>query len=87
MAPMAASPFPPPSGEDTAATVRPRGGVVLGRVLGVQLVLDRSWFGIALLTVVMYGPVLWRLYPGLGWLNLLLALVFAVGLAASVLVH
>ena len=59
-------------------------GVRLGRVAGVELVLDRSWFVIAALTVVMYGPVLWRLYPGLGWLNLVLALGFAVGLALTV---
>ena len=65
---------------------RPR-GVRLGLLLGVELLLDRSWFLIAGLTLVMYGPVLWRLYPELGWLNLLLALGFAVGLALSVLVH
>ncbi|RLZ03210.1 peptidase M50B family protein [Kocuria tytonicola] len=69
-----------------AGATRPR-GVRLGRVTGVELFLDRSWFVIAALTVVMYGPVLWRLYPQLGWVNLLLALGFAVGLALSVLVH
>ncbi|RKQ36313.1 site-2 protease family protein [Kocuria tytonis] len=80
---------PAPEPSDTRSPEggpRPR-GVRLGRVLGVELLLDRSWFVIAALTVVMYGPVLWRLYPGLGWFNLVLALGFAVGLALSVLVH
>ncbi|MDO4919500.1 site-2 protease family protein [Kocuria sp.] len=71
---------------EPVAAARPR-GLRLGRVLGVEVLLDRSWFVIAALTVVMYGPVLWRLHPSLGWLNLLLALGFAVGLALSVLVH
>lgn len=62
-------------------------GLRLGRVAGVEIRLDRSWFLIAALTVVMYGPVLWRVYPELGWLNLVVALGFAVGLAVSVLVH
>ena len=62
-------------------------GLRLGRLGGVEVVLDRSWFVIAALTVVLYGPVLWRLYPQLGWLNPVLALGFAVGLALSVLAH
>lgn len=62
-------------------------GLRLGRLGGVEVALDRSWFVIAALTVVLYGPVMWRLYPGLGWLNLVLALGFAVGLALSVLTH
>ncbi len=91
MSTMSSSPRPEPSGEPApvpGGAARPRTrGVRLGRVAGVELVLDRSWFVIAALTVAMYGPVLWRLYPGLGWLNLVLALGFAVGLALSVLVH
>lgn len=88
MRPMPASRFPDPAtGPVPRATTARRRGMPLGRVLGVELVLDRSWFVIAVLTVLMYGPVLWRLYPGLGWLNLVLALGFAVGLALSVLVH
>lgn len=73
------------------ARVSPAGtrtrGLRLGRLGGVEVLLDRSWFVIAALTVVLYGPVMWRLYPGLGWLNLVLALGFAVGLALSVLAH
>ncbi|GAA2115685.1 site-2 protease family protein [Kocuria atrinae] len=62
-------------------------GLRLGRIGGVDIHLDRSWFVIAVLTVILYGPILWRLYPGLGWLNLIIAFGFAVGLAFSVLVH
>lgn len=62
-------------------------GLRLGRIGGVDVHLDRSWFVIAVLTVILYGPILWRLYPGLGWLNLIIAFGFAVGLAFSVLVH
>lgn len=62
-------------------------GRALGRISGIRVYLDRSWFVIAALTVVLYGPVLWRIYPELGWLNLVIAFGFAVGLAFSVLVH
>lgn len=64
-----------------------RRGLRLGRIGGVDVHLDRSWFVIAVLTVVLYGPILWRIYPELGWINLVIAFGFAVGLAFSVLVH
>lgn len=64
-----------------------KAGLRLGRIGGVDVHLDRSWFVIAALTVILYGPVLWRVYPQLGWLNLLVAFGFALGLAFSVLVH
>lgn len=62
-------------------------GLRLGRIGGVDVHLDRSWFVIAVITVALYGPILWRLYPELGWINLVIAFAFAVGLAFSVLVH
>ena len=59
MSTMSSSPRPEPSGEPApvpGGAARPRTrGVRLGRVAGVELVLDRSWFVIAALTVVMYG--------------------------------
>ena len=67
-----------------SATTR---GLRLGRIGGVQVYLDRSWFVIAALTVVLYGPILWRIYPELGWLNLVISFGFALALAVSVLVH
>lgn len=89
MCTMADPRFPAPDDAAPSPVGPPRRsrGVRLGRVLGVEVRLDRSWFLIAALTVVMYGPVLWRVYPGLGWLNLVVAFGFAVGLAVSVLVH
>lgn len=89
MCTMADPRFPAPDDAAPSPVGPPRHsrGVRLGRVLGVEVRLDRSWFLIAALTVVMYGPVLWRVYPGLGWLNLVVAFGFAVGLAVSVLVH
>ncbi|WP_431812959.1 site-2 protease family protein [Kocuria sp. cx-455] len=70
-----------------SGTTAARRGLRLARVGGVDVHLDRSWFVIAVLTVVLYGPILWRLYPELGWLNLVVAFGFALGLAVSVLVH
>ena len=79
----------PSSGDARPPTQHGTGvrGTRLGRMGGVEVILDRSWYMIAVLTVVLYGPVLWRLYPEAGWLNVLLGAVFALGLAGSVLAH
>lgn len=64
------------------------GGLLLGRVAGVPVLLSPSWWIGALLIVLLYTPLVSRILPQAGvWLSALLAALFAVLLAASVLLH
>jgi ABC-type Na+ efflux pump permease subunit len=71
---------------ETAAPVR-REGIPLGRIAGVPVVLAYSWFVIAAFTVIVFGPVLYNEYPGLGTSAYVVAFAYAVLLLISVLVH
>jgi Zn-dependent protease len=71
---------------ETAAPVR-REGIPLGRIAGVPVVLAYSWFVIAAFTVIVFGPVLYNEYPGLGTSAYVVAFAYAVLLLVSVLVH
>ena len=64
-----------------------RGGIPLGRILGIPVVLAYSWFAIAAFTVIAYGPVLAHNDPRLGATAYLVAFAYAVLLLISVLVH
>jgi Zn-dependent protease len=64
-----------------------RPGIPLGRVAGVPVYLAPSWFVIALVVVVVFSPQVERaLGPG-GARSYVVALVYAVLLLVSVLVH
>ncbi|QDY91115.1 site-2 protease family protein [Arthrobacter sp. UKPF54-2] len=64
-----------------------RGGIPLGRILGIPVILAYSWFVIAAFTVIAYGPVLAHNFPGTGATAYLAAFAYAVLLLLSVLVH
>ena len=62
-------------------------GLVLGRPFGVPVVVGRSWLLIAVLLVWLFEPSVRQQQPGLGALTWAVALVLALLLYASVLLH
>ena len=75
----------------TSGRARPRrvdGGLLLCRVAGVPVLLSPSWWVGAAVIVLPYTPLVGRLLPGASfWASGLLAAVFTVLLALSVLLH
>lgn len=59
----------------------------LGRVGGFPLLLDRSWFVIAAVIILLYSPVLGRVLPNIGGWSYAVAAAFCLLLALSVLLH
>ena len=76
-----------PQGDADERPYSLRGGIPLGRIMGIPVILAYSWFVIAAFTVVAYGPVLAHNYPGAGATAYLAAFAYAVLLLLSVLVH
>jgi Zn-dependent protease len=64
-----------------------REGIPLGKIAGVPVYLAYSWFVIAAITVVFYGPVIIDRFPGIGNWGYLAGLAVALLLAVSVLLH
>lgn len=62
-------------------------GWQIGRLLGVPVVLARSWFVIAAVTTFLFAPPVRQVAPELGAGTYVVAFGFAVLLFASVLVH
>jgi Zn-dependent protease len=62
-------------------------GWEVGRLVGVPVVLARSWFIIAAVITLMFGPVVASRSPGLGTGAYLVAFAYSVLLLFSVLVH
>lgn len=71
---------------DPSASGRRR-SLRLGRVGGFPLLLDRSWFVIAAVIILLYSPVLGRVLPGIGGWSYAVAAAFCLLLALSVLLH
>jgi Zn-dependent protease len=64
------------------------GGLLLCRVAGVPVLLSPSWWLGAALIVLLYTPLVGRILPDAGiWESAVLAAVFTVLLAVSVLLH
>ena len=59
----------------------------IGSLSGVPIYLGRSWLMVALLMVAVFGPTVQRAAPSLGPLAYAVALLFALLLLVSVLVH
>lgn len=76
-----------PVPETEQPTGKPRRTIRLGRVAGFPLLLERSWFVIAAVIIVLYSPVLGRVLPGIGGWSYAVAAAFCVLLALSVLLH
>ncbi len=64
-----------------------REGLVLGSVRGTRIILAYSWFVIAGLTVIVFGPQLQSGFPALGSGAYLVALAYALLLLFSVFIH
>ena len=62
-------------------------GWQIGRMLGVPVVIARSWFVVAAVITVLFAPSVQRVAPDLGLGSYVVAFGFAVLLFASVLVH
>lgn len=64
------------------------GGLLLCRVAGVPVLLSSSWWLGAAVIVLLYTPLVGRMLPGASvWTSALIAAVFTVLLAFSVLLH
>lgn len=59
----------------------------IGSLAGIPIFLGRSWVLVAGLIVLLFGPTVQRVQPGLGSLSYVVALAFALLLLVSVLVH
>ena len=66
---------------------RPRGSLQVGSLRGIPVYIGSSWFLIAGLLVILLGPRVAQSVPGLGWGSYGAALLYALLLLASVLVH
>ena len=64
-----------------------REGLVLGSIGGTPIILANSWFLIAAITVMIFGPQLERNFAGLGWRAYGVAFAYALLLLFSVLIH
>lgn len=64
-----------------------REGLVLGSVRGTPIILANSWFLIAGVTVLIFGPQLKSAFPGLGAGSYAVAFAYALLLLFSVLIH
>lgn len=64
-----------------------RDGIPLGRIAGIPVYLAYSWFVIAAITVIFYGPFLMEYLPYLGNWAYLVGFAVALLLAVSVLIH
>lgn len=64
-----------------------REGFVIGSVRGTPIILANSWFFIAGVTVLIFGPQLQTNLPGLGASAYLVAFAYALLLLFSVLIH
>lgn len=64
-----------------------REGLVLGSVRGTPIILANSWFFIAAVTVMIFGPQLQSNFSGLGGRAYLVAFAYALLLLFSVFIH
>lgn len=66
---------------------RPPGTYRIGRLVGVDVLITRSWFLLAILIAVVMAPVVEQVEPGLGPWRYVAGLVIAVVYAMTILVH
>jgi Zn-dependent protease len=79
---------PTPSDPDArVAAPVPPGHYRIGRFLGVNVLITRSWFLLALLIAVVVAPGVEQAEPGLGGWKYVAGLVIAVVYAFTILVH
>lgn len=83
-----------PDTSDPAATERqspssprPPGTLRIGSIVGIDVLITRSWFIVALLISITFAPRIEEIEPGLGAWKYVAGFVFAVILYLSVLLH
>ena len=81
------TPGPDGHGGDDKPLREARGGILMGRFLGVPIYVAPSWFLVAALITWVFGGQLDTVLPELGRVRYLVSLFFAVAFYASVLVH
>lgn len=78
---------PAPADGDQGRPPRPRGTLRIGSIVGIDVLITSSWFVVALLISLAFGPRIEAAQPGLGFWKYVAGFVFAVVLYLSVLLH
>lgn len=74
--------------QDSRTPANGGSGLLLCRIAGVPVLLSPSWWIGALVIVLLYTPLVGRILSGAGiWVSALIAALFTLLLAASVLLH
>ena len=66
---------------------RPPGTYRIGRLVGVDVLITRSWFLLAALVAWLMAPVVQADLPGIGWWRYVVGLAIAVAYAVTILLH
>lgn len=78
---------PAPADGDQRRPPRPPGTLRIGSIVGIDVLITGSWFVVALLISLAFGPRIEDAQPGLGFWKYVAGFVFAVVLYLSVLLH
>ena len=78
---------PAPADARRQAAPRAPGTFRIGSIAGIDVLITTSWFVVALLISVAFGPRIEAVEPGLGFWKYVAGFVFAVVLYLSVLLH
>ena len=78
---------PAPADGASRPTLRAPGTLRIGSIAGIDVLITRSWFIVALLISLAFAPRIEQVEPGLGFWKYVAGFVFAVVLYLSVLLH
>ena len=84
---MSDAPDPAPARGSSSPAPRPPGTLRIGSIVGIDVLLTRSWFIVAVLISLTFAPRIEQVEPGLGFWKYVAGFVFAVVLYLSVLLH
>ncbi len=84
---MSAPTDPAPGDRRKAPSPRAPGTLRIGSIAGIDVLITRSWFVVALLISLSFAPRIEQVEPGLGFWKYVAGFVFAVVLYLSVLLH
>ena len=78
---------PAPADGDQRHAPRPPGTLRIGSIVGIDVLITTSWFVVAVLISLAFGPRIEEAQPGLGFWKYVAGFVFAIVLYLSVLLH
>ena len=78
---------PAPADGDRRHAPRPPGTLRIGSIVGIDVLITTSWFVVAVLISLAFGPRIEEAQPGLGFWKYVAGFVFAIVLYLSVLLH